>query len=121
MLNNTKNCLLALLIIVLFHPNAQAFTTYKLAPNETIVLKNTLNRPISSYCLINAVSNVVNSISIYMLSGAGMFNGNSITPGQTLFENIYNTQYIPISANAYASARITNIGGYTVQAQCTLS
>ena len=121
MLKKNGAWLIAALGIYLYQSTAYSLTTYKLTPGQAMVLTNTLNRPISADCLINAVANVVNSVSINMLSGAGLFNGNSVTRGQTLFQNVYNTQYIPITASAGASARITNIGGYTLQAQCTLN
>lgn len=112
-------CLLAPLVIYL--SPAYSAVTYKLAPGQSIIVQNTLKRAISADCLINAVASVVNSISITMLSGTGLFNGTSLTQGQSLTQTVYNTQYIPVSANGYASARISNTGNYTVQAQCSLS
>lgn len=110
-----------ILFLCFIHTKSYSFTvTYKLAPNQTMVLTNTLNSTLSAYCLINAVANVTSSISITMLQGAGLFNGTTMKQGQILYQNIYNNQYIPITANPTASARFTNIGEYAVQAQCSL-
>ena len=106
----------------LVNAKGYAFTiTYKLEPNHSLVLTNTLHTNISAYCLIHAVANVTSNISITMLRGAGLFNGTSIKQSQILYQDIYNTQYIPLTANGEASARFTNIGTYAVQAQCSLS
>jgi hypothetical protein len=107
----------------LFLVNTQAYSftvTYKLEPKHSLVLTNTTGSTLSAYCLINAVANVTSSISIAMLRGAGLFNGSSMIQGQTLYQDIYNSQYIPLTANGEASARFTNIGTYAVQAQCSL-
>lgn len=85
-----------------------------------MVLTNTLDTTISAYCLINAVANTPSTISIVMLRGTALFNRTTLNQGQTLFQNIYNTQYIPVVAESGASARITNIGTFTVQANCEL-
>ena len=112
----------SILLLCLLSVKAYSFpVTYKLESNRSLVLTNTLNSSISAYCLINAVANVTSSISISMLRGAILFNGTTIKQGQTLYQNIYNTQYIPITANGTANAQVTNIGTYAVQAQCSLS
>ena len=111
--------LLATALLICLSQNAAfSLTTYKLNPGQAMVLTNTLGRSISAYCTINAVGNVVNSLSITALSGAGSFNGTTLSQGQTLFENVANTQYIPITASIGASARISNVGVYAIQAQC---
>jgi len=95
-------------------------TTYQLIPGKPIVLTNTLNKATSAYCLIQAVDSVVNSISINMLQGNSVVNGTTIQKGGTSFQNVHNIQYIPITASKGASARITNTGSYSIQAQCAL-
>lgn len=93
---------------------------YKLAPGESMVVTNTFNKTISAFCFMFASTDTTNNISINMLRGSGLFNGTSLSQGQTLVQTIYNTQYVPISANQTASALITNISTYTLQAQCDL-
>ncbi len=119
MLKNSKFLLLMAVVICCYQHSAFS-VTYKLAPGGSLLFTNTLNRPISAYCLINAVSNVVNSISITVLRGSGVFNGTSATQGQILYQSVYNSQYIPLTASTNASARISNLGSYTIQAQCTI-
>lgn len=108
-------------MVSLFHNTSYAATTtYQLKPGTPLIVTNTLNKAISAYCLMQAVSSVVNSVSITMLQGNGVVNGTTIQRGGKSFQNIYNMQYIPITASKGASARITNLGVYAVQAQCTL-
>lgn len=107
--------------ILFVHTTASATEIYKIMPGNAIVLTNITDHPISASCIINAVSTVVNSISINMVRGNGMFNGTTLSQGQTLFQNVYNTQFIPIAAISGASAIFTNLGSYTVQAQCDLN
>lgn len=96
-----------------------ASVTYQLMPGAAITVNNSLNQAISAYCLIHAVDFAVNSISIKMVHGSSVVNGTSIQPGGISVHNIYNTQFLPITASSDATALITNRGDYLIQAECT--
>lgn len=121
MFKNLLTVTLCGLFVLMSSGNFNAATiTYQLAPKQSITLTNPLYQEISPYCLIQAVSSVTSTLSISMLQGRGVFNGTSIAKGGTSFQNVYNSQYIPITASQGASARIANIGTYAILAQCTL-
>ncbi|PJD94596.1 MAG: hypothetical protein CK426_07770 [Legionella sp.] len=98
-----------------------ASATYLLVPGQPLLISNSLSHPVSASCLMHAALNVVNSISIKMIQGNGLFNGTSIQRGDTLYQNILNSQYIPLIASNNASAIITNLSPYTIQAECIMT
>ncbi len=108
-------------VLIFLYQSKVYSTTYSLIPGQSMVVSNTLTHSISGYCLISAYPDAVNSILITMQNGTGLFNGTSLSPGQTLNQNVYNTQYIPFTASARASALIKNTNGknsYAIQAEC---
>lgn len=95
-----------------------ASVDYTLSPGQTLTLANNTSAVVSTQCEIHAVANVTNSLSIKMLKGLGSFNGTTLKQGQTMFENVYNTQLIPVVARPGAQAQFINIGTYTLKAHC---
>ena len=92
---------------------------YLLKPGEAIVLVNTTSAPLSAQCQIFASSTAVNTLSIQMLYGNGVFNGTSIKQGGTLFQTLRNLQVVNLSATGGAKARFANVGEYAIQAYCS--
>jgi len=109
------------LSFILVQATAYSSTTYKLLPNQPLMISNIIDTDITAYCIFNASNSVINSLTIELIQGSGSFNGTSIKQNQTMYQTIKNCQYTPLTAAKFSTAKITNTGPYLIEANCELT
>lgn len=112
--------ILSFIMLSALAPVVSANNVYELTlqPGQSAWLSNNLGQALSAQCLILTTSKNDHSIYIKLYNGSGVFQGTTMSKGQSMVYSLKNLQMISLVADHQVVAEIQNLASYTVIAQC---